>query len=84
MSILTSLGRRGDSERRLSAPRKVAPGPYLTDGTRLYRAMGTVGGADGLVSLEDCANLDIWLLPANDLGRLRQVVPSENAIPQAL
>lgn len=48
-------------------------GRYLTDGVHLYRAIGAFGEAGGLVGLEDCRSLEVILLRAEDVRRLRAV-----------
>jgi hypothetical protein len=48
-------------------------GRYLTDGVHLYRAVGTFGEAAKLVGLEDCQSLDVILLAAKEVRRLRPV-----------
>jgi hypothetical protein len=67
-----------DDERAYPLPE--APSPeYLTDGTRLYRCLGTVSDAgDELIGLEDCRTLSIALVPFGNLAEmtLRPVVPA--------
>ena len=51
-----------------------AAGSYLTDERRLLRVLGEHAGTDhGLVEVEDCSTLDVWLLEAEELAPLRQV-----------
>ena len=54
-------------------------GAYLTDGTFLYRVVGSIaGGADQVVEIEDCYALDVVQVPIGELRtrRLRVVTPS--------
>ena len=51
-----------------------ASGSYLTNERRLLRVLGQHAGSDdGLVEVEDCSTLDVWLLEAEELAPLRQV-----------
>jgi hypothetical protein len=53
-------------------------GHYVTDGTRLLRIVGALGlpPHGGLLELEDCRSLEVLLVSAEDLRRLRRVWPS--------
>jgi hypothetical protein len=60
-----------------SAPTSSLPADYLTDGTHLYRVLG--GLDDGLpkvVALEDCHSLNVTLVQAAEVGKLRAVTPA--------
>jgi hypothetical protein len=49
---------------------------YVTDGVNLYRFIGSIAGRDGeLVGIENCASLQIMLVPRHELrrGRFRAV-----------
>ncbi len=59
-----------------------ADGLYLTDGVRLYRSVGPIAGAPGVVGLEDCRSLDVVAVSLDTITRLRRVVaggPGERA-----
>jgi hypothetical protein len=59
----------------------VRPGRYFTDGTRLFRLLTPPGSpiGGGFVELEDCGSLDVLLVSAERLQRLRRVRPSADA-----
>lgn len=53
---------------------------YLTDGTHLYRVLGSLDdGLPNVVALEDCHSLNVTLVQAADVGRLRTVTPTTPA-----
>jgi hypothetical protein len=65
---------------RLDARPLVEPGVYLTDEVFLFRVVGlAVGGADGLLEIEDCYGLDVVRVPATDVRArgLRVVKPAQ-------
>jgi hypothetical protein len=54
------------------------PGRYFTDGTGLYRRLGSVGsGRNTMIELEDCRSLEIVLLTLGEFRArtLRGVIP---------
>jgi hypothetical protein len=62
--------------RRAEEPR-FQPGSYLTDGRRLLRIVSNVSD-DALCAVEDCRNLDLMLVPVDELDSLRlRAVKSE-------
>ena len=77
MSIISTLNRRNDATfAEMGAP--IVCGDYLTDGSRLLYTAGVIGGADGLVWLEDCQSLELLLATTSEVHRLRPV-PAERA-----
>jgi hypothetical protein len=46
------------------------PGSYHTDGQRLLRIVGEVSD-DALCAVEDCRNLELLLIPVDELDSLR-------------
>jgi hypothetical protein len=71
MSIISTLNRRNDATfAETNAP--IVCGDHLTDGSRLLYTAGVIGGADGLVWLEDCQSLELLLATAS-VHRLRPV-----------
>jgi hypothetical protein len=46
------------------------PGSYHTDGRRLLRIVSKVSD-DSLCAVEDCRNLELMLIPAEELDSLR-------------
>ena len=52
------------------------PGRYLTDGARLFRIVAPRAQPPhgGLSAVEDCHSLDVVLMRADQLRRLRRVV----------
>jgi hypothetical protein len=62
--------------------RNSEPGEYRTDGFRLYRVIvSRVFHEERLVELEDCRTLDVWLVPAEELGSLRRVRGPNAGVP---
>jgi hypothetical protein len=60
----------------LTAPaERPTPGTYLTDERRLLRVVSRRTGASeaALVEVEDCSSLDVWVIQADELSRLRRV-----------
>jgi hypothetical protein len=80
MSVMSRTNRRIGSHSFLSAGGQIgAASVYLTDEVFLYRVAGwTVSGADEIVELEDCYQLDVVAVPMRNLlpRRLRVVTPS--------
>ena len=69
------------TRRRTRSPR-FTPGSYHTDGRRLFRIVSEI--ADGaLCAVEDCRNLDLMLIPADELAALRLRLVSGRASPHA-
>jgi len=52
----------------------------MTDGTHLFRAVSAIGGAAGLVWLEDCQSPEVFATPAEQVRRLREVSPRGTAV----
>jgi hypothetical protein len=55
------------------------PADHVTDGTRLYRVLGCLDdGLPKLIALEDCYSLNVMLVQAADVSKLRVVTPSNS------
>ena len=59
------------TRRRQPDPAELGIDTYLTDGTRLLRIESELITLEGdrLVELEDCASLDRWVWPADEIER---------------
>ena len=61
-------------------PFDVTAGCYLTDEAGLYRSFGrTADEQERLVCLEDCASLEILLIPLDTVLALRLVTPASSS-----
>jgi hypothetical protein len=70
-----TTGHPAGLDRQAGAQPQLLGARYLTDGAHLYRNLGPLDGAHGMIGLEDCMSLDLMLVTSDELqgGDMRAV-----------